>query len=286
MSGVTTGTTTTAAGPLTTRLAARMRYAMAALGMAGTAARATTMVVGGGVLGASVAFVCSATMLEISKNRFFAIYFGLVFIIVGIVILARVAAAHATSRKLKAALMMLAIVVVGGGASCFVVDHNAARLGLSPAARIPFYVLISTTMAFAVTFGVIDVLNAAKGAGVAPAEESAWIRSPAQVAVILLASVVGGALEGVVFGAMDVEDASSHFWGLAKHDAVVVPLGFVGGAATAVVVRRMASPPSSSTSTNVAVAPVSNNNGQDEHVMMWESRSKRAMEGVGFDDGI
>ena len=222
----------------------------------------------GAALGAAVSFLSTATLLEISGNRFFAVYFAVVFCLVGPAILWRVFASPGTSRAFKAGLSALALVVTAGGVSCFVVDRDGKTAGLSPGARVPFYVLISVSVSFALTFGIADVVNAV----VQTRSSAAWVETQSQVGILLLGSVLAGAANGLAFGLLDVEDDASRLGGLLRQETVGLPVGALVGALSGALVRR-ASPPRAD---------------PEELEELWAPRVKRATEGVGagFDDGL
>jgi hypothetical protein len=124
-------------------------------------------------LGMLVCFVVTASLLEIAINRFFAIYFGLLFAVVGLVIMVRVWAGT-FSTPLRASLTCLAVIVLLAGISCAIVDHNS--LGLSSGARVPLFSILGMAVSFAVTFALVDVVNAMAGAPVvASSAQVFWV---------------------------------------------------------------------------------------------------------------
>ena len=222
----------------------------------------------GGVLGGLVSFVSAATLLEISENRFFGVYFGIVFCLVGPVIMWRVLASSGASRVLKCFMVLLSLLVVAGGVSCFVVDHNGETLGIPPLAIIPFYILIGTTVSFAVMFGLVDLVNAAfaSNAGVP------WVENQRQIILVLVSSLMLGAVNGIVLGLLEfLRIDKNHFRGFLRQEVIVVPVGSLVGCVTGFLARKF--------------APVRADD--DELDALWAARAKRAANGVaGFDDGL
>ena len=228
-------------------------------------AATATPALSGATLGACISFLSTATLLEIGDNRFFAAYFGVVFSLVGPAILWRVLASPATSRAFKAGLSLLAVVVTAGGVSCFVMDHDGRTAGLSPGARVPFYMLIAVAVSFALTFGAVDVANVVAQSRAAPP----WVESQAQVLAVLAAAVLGGAANGLSFGALDVEDDKSRLGGLLRQETIGVPVGALVGGVAGEIVRRL-SPAHAD---------------PEELEELWAPRMKRATEGFA-DDGL
>jgi len=179
---------------------------------------------GGAVLGLVVAFVVTSCLLEIALNRFFAVYFGVLFGIVGLVILIRVCAAG-FPLPLRGALLCLSAIVLCAAVACVVVDHNA--LGLSSSSRIPLFAVLGSATTFALTFSLVDVLNATL--------KEPPVQSSMQVVTVLASSVMCGFMYGLVFGLLDVEDATGVAARVAlMHDEMVsMPLGALVGALTA-----------------------------------------------------
>jgi hypothetical protein len=177
----------------------------------------------GGALGALISFLVAAVMLEISSNRFFAIYFGILFLIVGLAVAKRVTLSDAWAqggRLARLALGLFAVIMLLSSVSCFIVDQNALRLSVGQ--RIPFYLFLGVAVSFAVTFALMDVLNAA----------FVIIRSSTQMLLILFSSVTTGALFGLIFALLDVEDDLSSRHALIRDERVCAPVGMLVGAIT------------------------------------------------------
>jgi len=184
----------------------------------------------GGLLGTLVSFLVAAVMLEISDNRFFAVYFGLLFLVIGLAIVRRVTITSVWmegGRLARFFLALFSLIVIFAGISCFILDHNALKL--SPGQRIPFYIFLGIAVSFAVTFALVDVLNTLISS----------IRTSQQVFLVLGASVLSGAVFGLVFGILDVEDDPSARHGLISDERYSAPVGFVVGSVSAMIAYRM-----------------------------------------------
>ncbi|KAF4724596.1 hypothetical protein FOZ63_007442, partial [Perkinsus olseni] len=117
----------------------------------------------GAVLGIIISLVVNCTLVEISMSAFFALYFGLLFISVGCVILWRistqaqmVSTAEETARKKQ--LQLFASLIVVSGFLCFILEKNWF-VGMSPVLKIPLYSILGVSVSFALTFSVVDMIN-------------------------------------------------------------------------------------------------------------------------------
>jgi hypothetical protein len=187
----------------------------------------------GGFLGALISFLVAAVMLEISSNRFFAIYFGIMFLIIGLAVAKRVTLSAAWTqggRLSRTALGLFAFEVLLASVACFVLDHN--NLKLSAGQRVPFYIFLGMAVSFAVTFAIMDVLNIL----------ISTVHTSNQVFLILASSVFTGALFGLVFGILDVEDDPSSRHALIRDERFCAPVGFIVGVVTALASNKMEQP--------------------------------------------
>lgn len=96
-------------------------------------------------------------MIEVSLSPFFSVYFGLLFLVFGLMIFYQVRrrsrAGSFTSRLLSAfgGLMLL------GGVSCFALDEQWFSWGWI--LKVPFYSLLGTSVTFCFVFSLVDVIN-------------------------------------------------------------------------------------------------------------------------------
>ena len=141
------------------------------------------------------AFVVDSTLVEISTNAFFSLYFGVLFMIIGIIIATRVHKSAYESFHRKLLLAFSVLIVVSGGL-CVVAQRHTFHL--SPPAKVPLYATVGISVTFALVFSTVDMLNYCAG--------TPLVDTPSQIIVVLVISVVQGAIYGFVFGLLDVED--------------------------------------------------------------------------------
>eukprot|EP00922_Rhytidocystis_sp_ex-Travisia-forbesii_P033737 GHVS01050118.1.p1 GENE.GHVS01050118.1~~GHVS01050118.1.p1 ORF type:complete len:301 (+),score=49.25 GHVS01050118.1:283-1185(+) len=185
----------------------------------------------GAVLGMITSLIVNCTLVEVSMSPFFAMYFGLLFISVGGVILWRLngnVSEQAQARKLQ--LMFFALLIILSGILCFVLERNWF-IGLNRFAKVPIYVLLGISIAFALTFSLVDLINYTMGL-VQHTLARPLVESKNQVYLVLCLSLVKGALFGLVFGVMDVEDEAAYHFRLAllREEHFCYPIGAVLGA--------------------------------------------------------
>lgn len=174
----------------------------------------------GGLLGMLISFMVAAVLLEIANNAFFAIYFGLLFLVIGLAIFKRVTISNVYlegGKVTRALLATFSVIVLVASVSCFLVNHNTLKL--SKIQRIPFFAVLGIAVSFAVTFAVVDVFNSFLKS----------IQTPKQVFVVLGSSVATGFLFGLIFGMLGAEDDSSPRHALFKDERYSAPLGFLVG---------------------------------------------------------
>jgi hypothetical protein len=194
----------------------------------------------GAILGALVSFLVAATLLEVSTNEFFAFYFGIVFIIVGLAIGYRVITSPDVQKIVRVALLFLAFIVFLGGISCFILDHKAKALGLSPISRIPFYLVLGIAVSFSVTFALVDCINLYRKSSTG----MPVIENVKQVSLILTNACFTGIFYGLIFGLFDIEDTQNNnrrngLHELLLDERVSLPIGIGFGLITGICVHRV-----------------------------------------------
>lgn len=171
---------------------------------------AVSMVVGG-ALGVIISMVVNLALIEISISPFFSMYFGILFILVGCLIMWRVLSYELTAQgghdplqMKKIHLSIFAGIIILSGALCFLLDRKMF-VGLSPWMKVPLYMTLGLAVAFALTFSIVDVLNYIMGFCQSTVAKPI-VESPQQVYLVLLVSLVMGVAFGFTFGFLDVED--------------------------------------------------------------------------------
>merc|ERR1719230_2043818 len=156
---------------------------------------AFSMAVGGG-LGVVISMVVNLALIEISISPFFSMYFGVLFIIVGGLILWRVIS-HETADPLQMKKLHLSIfagTIIFSGFLCFLLDRRMF-VGLAPWLKVPLYMTLGLAVAFALTFSIVDVLNYIIGFCQASVAKPI-VESSQQVYLVLVVSLVMGAVFG------------------------------------------------------------------------------------------
>merc|ERR1719343_1090933 len=177
--------------------------------------------------------VVNLALIEISISPFFSMYFGILFTLVGCLIMWRVLSHEARSDPLQMKKLHLSIfagTIIVSGALCFLLDRRMF-VGLAPWMKVPLYMTLGLAVAFALTFSTVDVLNYVLGfcqSSVAkPIVESAQ-----QVYLVLVVSLAMGVVFGFTFGFLDVEDEQVYHIRVAlmREEHYCYPMGIALGA--------------------------------------------------------
>eukprot|EP01068_Selenidium_serpulae_P005551 Selendium_serpulae@DN4077_c1_g1_i1.p1 len=204
----------------------------------GAAMRAVASAVVGALLGVAVSLIVNCTLVEISLSPFFATYFGVVFIMVGLIIFWRISSGAAMPHGAqslaprKRQLMFFSLLIVTSGVLCFVLEKNWF-IGLPTALKIPVYMLLGSSVSFALVFSLVDVVNYVLGFFQHQSARS-LVESKQQVNMVVLVALVLGAIFGFIFGALDVAEENRYHVKLAlmREEHLCLPLGLlVGGMA-------------------------------------------------------
>ncbi len=202
----------------------------------------------GMLLGLAVSLIVNSTLVEISVSPFFALYFGLLFMSVGGIIIYRLNGASLfggaaendadqalllapeDEQKRKKQLTFFASLILVSGFLCFVLEKNWF-VGLSWIAKIPLYTVLGIAVTFALVFSVVDLINYAMGF-LRAAVARPVVESSHQVYLIMSIALVMGATFGFIFGAMDIEDEIQYQVRLAllKEERTCLPIGAILGA--------------------------------------------------------
>ena len=202
--------------------------------------------------------------MEITLNSWFALYFGLLFLLVGGVMAFRVKSGDHPRPIL---LGCFAALVLASGVLCLLLSSGWTWfLQLSPAAKTPAYAVLGVAICFALLFSLIDVLNFAcqcccgastgsGGGGGATLSDSSslssssrplLVSSEAQVYLVVGVSVVMGLVFGLLFGLLDVgEDARANAEGigakiaLMREESLCFPIGALLGAIATIINSKL-----------------------------------------------
>mmetsp|Transcript_79429 Transcript_79429/g.182071 ORF Transcript_79429/g.182071 Transcript_79429/m.182071 type:complete len:248 (+) Transcript_79429:50-793(+) len=199
--------------------------------------RGSTSGLVGSLLGIMISLVVNCTLVEISLSAFFSLYFGVLFMSVGVLILYRIQQGPNPGElppdaggTRKAQLTVFALIIILSGVLCFVLERNWF-VALSPVSKVPLYSLLGVAVAFALTFSIMDLLNYVLGFLQGSSSSKPLLASASQVTLVLCVALVMGACYGFVFGLMDVEDEVSYQIRLAllREEHYCFPIGAVLG---------------------------------------------------------
>lgn len=192
----------------------------------------TCSTVVGGALGIVISMVVNLALIEISISPFFSMYFGVLFIVVGCLILWRVLS-HESADPLQMKRLHLSIfagTIILSGALCFLLDRKIF-VGLAPWMKVPLYMTLGLAVAFALTFSIVDVLNYVIGFFQNSVAKPV-VESSQQVFLVLIVSLAMGVVFGFTFGLLDVEDEEVYHMRVAlmREEHYCYPMGILLGA--------------------------------------------------------
>lgn len=186
----------------------------------------------GGGLGVVISMVVNLALIEISISPFFSMYFGILFILVGCLIMWRVLSYEANDpmQMKKLHLSIFAGTIIVSGALCFLLDRKMF-VGLKPWMKVPLYMTLGLSVAFALTFSIVDVLNYVLGFCQSSIAKPI-VESSQQVYLVLVVSLAMGTIFGFTFGLLDVEDEQVYHIRVAlmREEHYCYPMGIVLGA--------------------------------------------------------
>mmetsp|Transcript_16640 Transcript_16640/g.32812 ORF Transcript_16640/g.32812 Transcript_16640/m.32812 type:complete len:230 (+) Transcript_16640:176-865(+) len=181
-------------------------------------------------LGALTSLIVDAALFEIGESYVFGSIFGVCLMTIGGIILWRVKPLRG-ERLTRWRIMVcgFSLMVLASGFMCFVLNKHWI-VSLTPGIKLPMYTMLGTSLCFALTFSIVDMLN-----NIVPCSRELLaqplVQSSKQIYVILVASVVMGCLFGFSFGSIDVEDDQTRFHSRLDEDqAINTAIGAVVGA--------------------------------------------------------
>jgi hypothetical protein len=183
------------------------------------------------VFGIAISLIVNCTLVEISLSSFFSMYFGILFIFVGVIILWRVWSqdSYDGQSRPKTQLAAFAVLIIISGVISIVLERDWF-VGLRPTAKVPLYSLLGISVSFALVFSVVDFVNYAYGFFQAVVAKP-LVESMAQVNLVIMTAIVMGGIFGTMFGYLDVEDAAGYRVRLAlfKEEHYCYPVGAILG---------------------------------------------------------
>merc|ERR1711934_105079 len=188
----------------------------------------------GSLVGMLIAFLVICTLVEISLSYFEAVLFGVILVLLGGFILARtMCASDQPERFYRIILGGFAVLVVISGLCCFALTENWHKQ-LTVKEKIPIYFLLGTTLSFSIIFGMGDIVNIC-GTRCTGEDETPIFHTNAQIYLVVIAAVIMGAVEGLIFGCLDAEDDVYLHDQFQKTRQACVPLGGVTGSIVGVL---------------------------------------------------
>lgn len=107
-----------------------------------------------GITGSMVSFITNCTLAEISISAFFSLYFGIFFLLIGMIVSYR--AYNSTENRMLIGAFGLLILL--SGIICFMVEKNWF-LGISSHTKILLYAIIGASVTFSISFSIVDIVN-------------------------------------------------------------------------------------------------------------------------------
>ncbi|UKJ87716.2 hypothetical protein MACJ_000156 [Theileria orientalis] len=185
-------------------------------------------------LGAGIGAICSlivnCALIELSTSSFFTTYFGVTFLIIGVVILWRVNSSNTMDDKSqKANLRRFGLMIIVSGVFCFFI-RNSWFTSLPTVLKTLVYTLLGVSISFALTFTIVDLINYFMSM-LETSVSKPLVESRSQVHLILFIALTMGAIFGFTFGFLDVEDEAAYHVQLAlmKEESYTYPIGIVLG---------------------------------------------------------
>ena len=208
----------------------------------------------GGLIGVLSSFIVTCTLVEITVNSFFSLYFGVLFLLISSLLYYRLL--HSTQPTPHRHLVLLAFIcLLFLSALTAIFIHPLVRL-LPWLLKIPLYTLQGLALTFAFYFSLLDLINYAaslyhrysaqagsSGSAVAPSTTTgallpaSLINTQPQIWLLTAVSSAMGCVYGLTFAVLDVEDAPPAQMRAALHEDLLIayPVGFVLGAVGAVL---------------------------------------------------
>jgi len=191
-------------------------------------------VVVGALIVVLISFTVNCTLVEISINSFFAVYFGCLFILIAGVLLWRVRTGDHPRPYLLGAFSFM---VLFSGIICFFLEANWF-IGMRAGWKVPLYSILGVSLCFALLFSIIDLINyCSTGLCDCCHMTKALVETETQVYLVVGTAMVMGFVFGLVFGLLDVEDEklSNLKVALLREESICYPIGaLLGGGAAAV----------------------------------------------------
>ena len=191
----------------------------------------------GGTLGVCSSLMVNSALVEVSCSPFFAVSFGLLFLTSALTVGWQLQ--QESNARNFVLLTVFALLNAASGVVCFFLERDWSH-GLTPRHKIPLYALLGMCLAFSVNFSTLDLLARCN----LSASGTLLVRAEWQVRIVATTSIVTGAMYGLTFGVLDIEDQlmrSPTLFREALHREarVCYPVGLASGVFAAVCARLL-----------------------------------------------
>jgi len=193
-------------------------------------------------IGVVIAEVVANSLIEISVTPVFSIVFGIAFILLGLALVWRVWKSVTESSR-RIFMIMFAILVFISGIFSFILEER--WVSMSAAAKIPMYAIIGVSLSFALTFSLTEFINLGLCDKCCNTdfENNPLIGSKKQIFIIFAGSIIMGAIFGVLFGVIDVENDDPQHTKFKENLIWSIPLGGILGAVLGFINQFLRSSP-------------------------------------------
>lgn len=169
----------------------------------------------GAIFGVMISCAVNTALVEMSVSAAFALYSGVLFVFVGLIIIWRIINSSSiphpdespAARTPRRYLIVFACLNIITGVCCFIFETDTL-LNLSTLPRIILYSLFGMSSSFALTFGLVDLLNLLAGA-YRPESARPLVESVLQIYVVIITALAMGGLFGCLFGFFEIENPDS-----------------------------------------------------------------------------
>jgi hypothetical protein len=201
--------------------------------------RWTVVILTSAGLGMAMSFFINISLIEISINEFFRIYFGVLLIVLGLILLYRGAKSSGTimnsPRKISSIVLCLSVIASGIVSILFQSDWLLKSHGMF---KVFLYGWMATSLTFVILITTLDVISlihdlSLRFAWGTKSKAPPLFSSPAQVVLVVFVSVTLGLAYGIVFGLVNVgygvQNVEQLVAQLRSDEYIALPLGCVIG---------------------------------------------------------
>lgn len=191
----------------------------------------------GSTLGIASSLMVNSALVEVSCSPFFAVSFGLLFLTSAATVGWQLR--HEANARNFCLLLLFTLLNAISGIVCFFLERDWSH-GLTPRSKVPLYALLGMCLAFSVNFSVLDLLARCD----LSVSGTFLVRAEWQVRVVATTSIITGAMYGLTFGILDIEDQMARSpklfrEALHREARVCYPVGAASGAFASICARLL-----------------------------------------------